>query len=69
LGRYTQFEAAQSLETAAAGVAMAQTMMNAMQHPAGPAPAAPAPGAARFCQACGHGIPGTARFCPDCGKP
>jgi membrane protease subunit (stomatin/prohibitin family) len=88
LGRYTQFEAAQSLETAAAnpggaagvgvglgaGVAMAQTMMNAVQPQACPAPAvpasgAPAPGAARFCQACGHEIPATARFCPDCGKP
>jgi membrane protease subunit (stomatin/prohibitin family) len=79
LNRYTQFEAAQSLETAAAnpggaagvgvglgaGVSMAQTMMNAMQHP--PRPASPA--AAKFCQACGHEIPPAARFCPDCGKP
>jgi membrane protease subunit (stomatin/prohibitin family) len=78
LGRYTQFEAAQSLETAAAnqggaagvgvglgaGVSMAQTMMNAMQPTAGPAVAA-----GRFCQDCGHGIPGTAKFCPECGKP
>ena len=78
LGRYTQFEAAQSLETAAAnpggaagvgvglgaGVSMAQTMMNAMQPP--PRPASPA---GRFCQACGHEIPPAARFCPDCGKP
>ena len=62
LGRYTQFEAAQSLETAAAntggaagvgvglgaGVSMAQTMMNAMQAPAGPAapPPSSAPNAA-----------------------
>ena len=88
LDRYTQFEAAQSLEKAAAnpggaagvgvglgaGVAMGQTMMNAMQHPAGPVPPAPAsgapgPGAAKFCQVCGHQIPGAARFCPDCGKP
>jgi membrane protease subunit (stomatin/prohibitin family) len=79
LGRYTQFEAAQSLETAAAnpggaagvgvglgaGVSMAQTMMNAMQPPPRPAP----PAAAKFCQACGHEIPPAARFCPDCGKP
>ena len=83
LGRYTQFEAAQSLETAAAnpggaagvgvglgaGVSMAQTMMNAMQTAAHPAPAAPQSGAGRFCQACGHQIPGSAKFCPDCGKP
>jgi membrane protease subunit (stomatin/prohibitin family) len=76
LGRYTQFEAAQSLEKAAAnpggaagtgvglgaGIAMGQTMMNAMN-------AVQPPAAARFCQACGHGIPGTAKFCPDCGKP
>jgi membrane protease subunit (stomatin/prohibitin family) len=78
LGRYTQFEAAQSLETAAAntggaagigvglgaGVSMAQTMMNALQVPAAQ------PGAsARFCQDCGQGIPRTAKFCPECGKP
>jgi membrane protease subunit (stomatin/prohibitin family) len=77
LGRYTQFEAAQSLETAAAntggaagvgvglgaGVSMAQTMMNAMAPAAQPA----APG--RFCQECGQGIPRAAKFCPECGKP
>jgi membrane protease subunit (stomatin/prohibitin family) len=77
LGRYTQFEAAQSLETAAAntggaagvgvglgaGVAMAQTMMNAIQAPAHSAPHA------RFCQECGRDIPRAARFCPECGKP
>ena len=70
LGRYTQFEAAQSVETAAAnpggvagagvglgaGVAMAQTMMNAMQSPA--PPAAPAAGAP---------APGVAKFCGACG--
>jgi membrane protease subunit (stomatin/prohibitin family) len=84
LGRYTQFEAAQSLETAAAnpggaagvgvglgaGVSMAQTMMNAMQAPAHPAPPAVQPGAAaKFCQECGREIPRAAKFCPECGKP
>ena len=84
LGRYTQFEAAQSLETAAAntggaagvgvglgaGVLMAQTMMNAMQAPARPVPPAVQPGAsARFCQECGREIPRAAKFCPECGKP
>jgi membrane protease subunit (stomatin/prohibitin family) len=84
LGRYTQFEAAQSLETAAAntggaagvgvglgaGVSMAQTMMNAIGAPARPVPAAVQPGApARFCQECGREIPRAARFCPGCGKP
>jgi membrane protease subunit (stomatin/prohibitin family) len=77
LGRYTQFEAAQSLETAAAntggaagvgvglgaGVSMAQTMMSAM------APTAQPAATARFCQDCGREIPRTARSCPECGKP
>jgi membrane protease subunit (stomatin/prohibitin family) len=84
LGRYTQFEAAQSLETAAAntggaagvgvglgaGVSMAQTMMSAVGAPARPAPPAAQPGAlARFCQECGQEIPRAAKFCPECGKP
>lgn len=84
LGRYTQFEAAQSLETAAAntggaagvgvglgaGVSMAQTMMNAMQAPAHPAAPAVQPGAAvKFCQECGREVPRAAKFCPECGKP
>ena len=84
LGRYTQFEVAQSLETAAgnangtagvgvglgAGVSMAQTMMNAVQAPARPVAPAAQPGAlARFCQDCGLAIPRAARFCPECGKP
>jgi membrane protease subunit (stomatin/prohibitin family) len=84
LGRYTQFEAAQSLETAAAnpggaagvgvglgaGVSMAQTMMNAMQPQAQSTPPQAASGTgAKFCQDCGRGIPGTAKFCPECGKP
>ena len=84
LGRYTQFEAAQSLETAAgntngtagvgvglgAGVFMAQTMMNAVQAPARPVAPAAQPGAlAKFCQDCGLAIPRAARFCPECGKP
>lgn len=84
LGRYTQFEAAQSLETAAAnpggaagvgvglgaGVSMAQTMMNAMQPQTQSTPPQAASGTgAKFCQDCGRGIPGTAKFCPECGKP
>jgi membrane protease subunit (stomatin/prohibitin family) len=83
LNRYTQFEAAQSLETAAAnqggaagigvglgaGASMAQTMMTAMQPPTHPVPAPASSGAAsKFCQDCGHGIPGNAKFCPECGK-
>ena len=84
LGRYTQFEAAQSLETAAAntggaagvgvglgaGVTMAQTMMNAVRPAAAPAPPAAGPGAnAKFCLECGREIPRSSKFCPECGKP
>jgi membrane protease subunit (stomatin/prohibitin family) len=84
LGRYTQFEAAQSLETAAAntggsagagvgigaGISMAQTMMNAAGALPHPAAPAAAPGAtAKFCRECGREIPRAAKFCPECGKP
>ncbi|HEY1204415.1 MAG: SPFH domain-containing protein [Bryobacteraceae bacterium] len=74
MGRYTQFEVAQSMPIAAAnegggaagvgvglgaGLTMAQQMMNAMKPPAGgPAPAA------------GGGAPvGDTKFCMSCGKP
>jgi membrane protease subunit (stomatin/prohibitin family) len=83
LGRYTQFEAAQSLEKAAAnpggaagagvglgaGISMAQTMMNAMQSPVHGVSTAPAAPAAQFCQECGVAIPRASKFCPECGKP
>ena len=84
LGRYTQFEAAQSLEVAAAnaggpagvgvglgaGISMAQTMMNAVGAPPHPTASAAAAGAAaKFCQDCGREIPRAAKFCPECGKP
>ena len=74
LGRYTQFEAAQSLETAAAntggaagvgvglgaGVSMAQTMMNAMAAPPLPVPPAAGPPSP---------VPGAAaKFCQECGR-
>jgi len=74
MGRYTQFQVAQSLPIAAAnegggvagagvglgaGFAMAQQMMNAMK-PAGPAPTEPAPPPAA--------TPDT-KFCQECGKP
>ena len=82
LGRYTQFQAAQSLPVAAAnpggaagvgvglgaGLTMAQTMMSAMKA----APEAPAPAAAaesKFCIECGQSMPSRAKFCPKCGKP
>jgi len=83
LGRYTQFQAAQSLPVAAAnpggaagvgvglgaGLTMAQTMMAAMKAaPVGPG--APAAGAeSKFCIECGQSMPRRAKFCPECGKP
>lgn len=77
LGRYTQFEAAQSLGTAAAnpggaagagvglgaGVALGQAMIGAV----GTA-AATAGVALKFCTGCGKAIPKMAKFCPDCGQ-
>jgi membrane protease subunit (stomatin/prohibitin family) len=79
LGRYTQFQTAQSLPVAAAnpggaagvgvglgaGLTMAQTMMGAIKA----APAAPAAAAeSRFCIECGQPMPTRAKFCPKCGK-
>lgn len=83
LGRFTQFEVAESLNTAAsnpgdaagtgvelgAGVAMAQTLLNTMKVQA-PAPAAPAlTEGTRYCSECGKVISRSAKFCPECGKP
>jgi len=82
LGRYTQFQVANSMPIAAAnegggvagagvglgaGLAMAQQVMNAMK-PGETAQATPASGAAtKFCLNCGKGIPKAAKFCPECG--
>jgi membrane protease subunit (stomatin/prohibitin family) len=78
MGRYTQFQVAQSMPIAAAnegggaagagvglgaGLAMAQQMMGAM-HPPAPAPPA-APEAAPPAPAAG----GATKFCISCGKP
>jgi len=82
LGRYTQFQAAQSLPVAAAneggaagmgvglgaGVTLAQTMMGAVKPPAAAAPAA-AGAESKFCIDCGQPMPKHAKFCPGCGKP
>ena len=79
LGKFTQFEAAQSMPIAAAnsggaagmgvglgaGAVMGQNMMAAMKQPT-EAPAAV--GAAKFCKDCGKGLPEGAHFCPACGK-
>jgi membrane protease subunit (stomatin/prohibitin family) len=83
LGRFTQFEVAESLQTAAsnpgdaagtgvefgAGVAMAQTLLNTMKTQA-PVSAASAPlgDGTRSCPQCGKAIPVAAKFCPECGK-
>jgi membrane protease subunit (stomatin/prohibitin family) len=75
MGRYTQFEVAQSMPIAAAnegggaagvgvglgaGLTMAQQMMNAVK-PAQPGPAAPTAG--------GPAPAGETKFCMNCGKP
>ena len=84
LGRYTQFQAAQSLPIAAAneggaagvgvglgaGVTLAQTMMSAMKSPDASGAGSAAAGAeSKFCIECGKPMPKRAKFCPDCGKP
>jgi len=83
LGRYTQFQVANSMPIAAAneggggvagagvglgaGLAMAQQVMNAMK-PSETAQATPAGGAAtKFCLNCGKSIARGAKFCPECG--
>jgi membrane protease subunit (stomatin/prohibitin family) len=82
LGRYTQFQVANSMPIAAAnegggvagagvglgaGLAMAQQVMSAMK-PGEIAQATPAGGAAtKFCLNCGKSIARGAKFCPECG--
>jgi len=83
LGRLTQFETAEALETAAAnpggvadagvglgaGVAMAQAMMGSVRPGAAGQGAAVADGSTKFCAECGKPIARAAKFCPECGKP
>jgi len=79
LGRYTQFQAAQAMQVAAAntggaagmgvGLGAGITMAQAMMKPAMEATAVPAAAAARFCIECGKPLPEHAKFCPECGKP
>ena len=78
IGRYTQFEAAQALELAAAntggtagmgvgigaGAAMAQAMMTPIKPIAAPASV----GAVRYCMECGKAIPEGAKFCPGAAE-
>lgn len=82
LGRYTQFQVANSMPIAAAnegggvagagvglgaGLAMAQQVMNTMK-PGETAQATPAGGAAtKFCVNCGKSIAREAKFCSECG--
>ncbi|HEY2469306.1 MAG TPA: SPFH domain-containing protein [Terracidiphilus sp.] len=79
LGKYTQFEAAQSMPIAAAnsggaagmgvglgaGAVMGQNMMAAIKQPAAPPEAV---GVTKFCTDCGKTVPEGAHFCPSCGK-
>jgi membrane protease subunit (stomatin/prohibitin family) len=80
LSKFTQFEAAESLEVAAAntggtagmgvglgaGAAMAQAMMAQTKPLAGAATARV--GESKFCIECGKSIPDRSKFCPECGK-
>jgi membrane protease subunit (stomatin/prohibitin family) len=81
IGRYTQFEAAQALELAAAntggtagmvvGIGAAAAMAQAMMSPIKPISTVSAhatTGAAKYCVDCGAAIPEGAKFCPGCGR-
>lgn len=84
LGRYTTFEVAQSLQTAAsnpadaagagvelgAGLAMAQTLLNTIRTQP-PVPAAPpvlVSAIDKLCPQCGYTVSSAAKFCPECGR-
>jgi membrane protease subunit (stomatin/prohibitin family) len=81
LDKFTQFQAAESLQVAAgnsggaagmgvglgAGVAMGQNMMAAMKQPAA-AEVSGAVGQKKFCVDCGQAVPEGAHFCPSCGR-
>jgi membrane protease subunit (stomatin/prohibitin family) len=84
MGRFTQFQAAQAIESAAenpggtagagvgigAGVAMGQSMMGAMNQGAQAAPTPSAHSTATAsCVKCSKAIPTDAKFCPQCGAP
>jgi membrane protease subunit (stomatin/prohibitin family) len=81
IGRYTQFEAAQALELAAAntggtagmgvGIGAGAAMAQAMMAPIKPVASASAPasaGTVRYCMECGKAIPEGAKYCPGCGR-
>jgi membrane protease subunit (stomatin/prohibitin family) len=82
MGRYTQFQVAQSMPIAAgnegggaagigvglgAGLTMAQSMMNAIKPGSGGAPGAPS--AAAPAPAAPAGSEAATKFCISCGKP
>ncbi len=82
MGRYTQFQVAQSMPIAAgnegggaagigvglgAGLTMAQSMMNAIKPGSGSAPGAPS--AAASAPAAPAGSQAATKFCISCGKP
>jgi membrane protease subunit (stomatin/prohibitin family) len=82
MGRYTQFQVAQSMPIAAAnegggmagagmglgaGMLMAQQVMNAAKPAAPSAPETASAGGTKFCMNCGKTMPKPAKFCPECG--
>lgn len=84
LGKFTQFQVAVALPTAAAnssgaagvgvalgaGLAMGQTMLAATKRSSDDEDELPPPtsGRKRFCVDCGQPIPEGAKFCPACGR-
>src|SRR5258706_714548 len=84
MGKYTQFQVAQSMPIAAAnegggaagigaglgaGMAMAQTMMQAIRPPSPEAPAPGASGGAAPVSGAAAPPTGETKFCVECGKP
>jgi membrane protease subunit (stomatin/prohibitin family) len=85
MGRYTQYQVAQSIPIAAAneggggvgvgaglgaGMALGQAMADAVKKAsADTAASGGAAAATKFCQDCGKAIPRASKFCPECGKP
>jgi membrane protease subunit (stomatin/prohibitin family) len=85
MGRFTQYEVAQSIPVAAAnegggaagigvglgaGITMANSMFNAVKTgPATPASPAAQSTETKFCTNCGKSMARGAKFCPECGTP
>ena len=84
MGRYTQYQVAQSIPIAAAneggggvgvgaglgaGMALGQAMADAVKKASADTASSSAAAESKFCQDCGKAIPRASKFCPECGKP